>query len=329
MIISRTPYRISFFGGGTDYPEWVAQEGGAVLSTTIDKYCYITCRYLPPFFADKHRIVWSNIELVSNLQDIIHPAIREALKYYLGNEVDGIEIHHQGDLPARSGIGSSSSFAVGLIKALHALQGRIITKKDNAIEAIKLEQDLLKENVGSQDQIASAFGGFNKIELKSNRDFNVEPVITPAKRLSDLNDRLLLYFTGTTRISSQIAGDIVANLQAKKTQLRRIRQMVDQGLEILSSACDLDEFGHLMDEAWKYKRSLSDLVSNSEIDQIYQMAKTHGALGGKLLGAGSSGFMLFYVPEEFQEKFKTAMASLLHIPFRFETSGSTILHHSQ
>lgn len=329
MIISRTPYRISFFGGGTDYPEWVAQEGGAVLSTTIDKYCYITCRHLPPFFADKHRIVWSNIELVSNINEIIHPAIREALKYYFGYNVDGIEIHHQGDLPARSGIGSSSSFAVGLIKALYALKGRLITKKENAIEAIKLEQDLLKENVGSQDQIASAFGGFNKIEFKCNQDFTVEPVIAPSSRLLDLNNSLFLYFTGTTRISSQIAGDIVANLQVKKQQLRRIRQMVDQGLEILSSNRDLDEFGQLMDEAWEVKRALSELVSNSEIDQIYRMAKINGALGGKLLGAGSSGFMLFYVPHNFQEKFKTAMASLLHIPFRFESSGSTILHHSQ
>lgn len=329
MIISRTPYRISFFGGGTDYPEWIAQEGGAVLSTTIDKYCYITCRHLPPFFADKHRIVWSNIELVSNINEIIHPAIREALKYYFGYNVDGIEIHHQGDLPARSGIGSSSSFAVGLIKALYALKGRLITKKENAIEAIKLEQDLLKENVGSQDQIASAFGGFNKIEFKCNQDFTVEPVIAPSSRLLDLNNSLFLYFTGTTRISSQIAGDIVANLQVKKQQLRRIRQMVDQGLEILSSNRDLDEFGQLMDEAWEVKRALSELVSNSEIDQIYRMAKINGALGGKLLGAGSSGFMLFYVPHNFQEKFKTAMASLLHIPFRFESSGSTILHHSQ
>lgn len=329
MIISRTPYRISFFGGGTDYPEWFRKEGGAVLSTTIDKYCYITCRNLPPFFFTRHRIVWSEIELVSAIGEIKHPAIRECLKHYFGSDINGIEIHHQGDLPARSGIGSSSSFAVGLIKALHAWKNRIINPHDNASEAIRLEQSILKENVGCQDQIAASYGGFNKIEFKKNGDFTVEPLICPPQRLIDLNSRLHLYFTGTTRIASEIAGDIISNVKSKKNHFQRMREMVEEGADLLCSDADLDNFGKLLDEAWYQKKFLSNLVSNSEIDEIYTSAKLNGALGGKLLGAGSSGFMIFYVPLENTQRFKDGMSSLLNIPFQFDNTGSVIMHHSR
>ena len=329
MIISRTPYRISFFGGGTDYPDWFKNEGGAVLSTSIDKYCYITCRNLPPFFSSRHRVVWSEIELISNVGEIKHPAIRECLRHYFGDEIDGIEIHHQGDLPARSGIGSSSSFSVGLIKALYAWKNRVINPQDNANEAIRLEQFILKENVGCQDQIAAAYGGFNRIEFKKNGEFVVQPVICQNERLAELNSRLHLYFTGTTRIASQIAGDIISNVNSKQSHLRRMREMVEEGMKILCSEQNLDDFGKLLDEAWQQKKFLSKLVSTPEIDEIYAAAKFSGALGGKLLGAGSAGFMLFYVPHEHAQRFKEQMASLLHIPFRFDSTGSVIMHHSR
>lgn len=329
MIISKTPYRISFFGGGTDYPEWYLQEGGAVLSTTIDKYCYISCRFLPPFFNIKYRIVWSHIETVSALNEILHPAVREGLRYlgFDDNDSVGLELHHQGDLPAHSGMGSSSSFVVGLIKALTALQGRDIDKHELMSKAIELEQVVLQEHVGSQDQVAATCGGFNIIHFLKTGEISVEPVEIPAQRLSELQSSLLLVYMGTNRLASRIAADIIANLRKKEASLHAMRRMVDQAVSILNGPGSLDDFGRLLHEMWMLKRELSPLVTNAAIDRVYQTALAHGAVGGKLLGAGGTGFMMFYVPPERQPEVLDALAGYLHVPFQFETEGSTLMHY--
>ena len=328
MIISRTPFRVSFFGGGTDYPNWYLKEGGAVLSTTIDKYCYITCRLLPPFFNVKHRIVWSHIENVSTISDILHPAIREGLQFLGVDDSVGLEIHHQGDLPARSGIGSSSSFAVGLIKAITALRGQMIGKHELALKAIELEQTVLKENVRSQDQVAVAHGGLNLIQFSQNGDIRLEPLTIPASRVRDLESSLMLIYTGTSRSASEIASTVIANMPNRKNELRQMALLVDKGLGVLKGSGSLDEFGGLLHESWMLKRELGETVSNPEIDTIYQSAIDHGALGGKLLGAGGSGFMLFYVPQDKQAPVKRALARYLQVPFKFETEGSSIIYYN-
>ncbi len=329
MIISRTPFRISFFGGGTDYPDWYLKEGGAVLSTTIDKYCYLTCRQLPPFFADKHRIVWSHIETVSTISAILHPAVREGLKFLGFDDSVGLEIHHQGDLPARTGMGSSSAFAVGLIKAMTALRGRMIGKHELALQAIELEQQVLKECVGSQDQVAAAYGGLNLIYFLPSGDIRVEPVTIPKARIEELDRSLMMFYTGTTRFASEIAAKVVANMGSKQQQLRQMRAMVDQAVEILNSDTDLTAFGELLHQSWLLKRELSSAISNSVVDGIYNTAMENGAIGGKLLGAGDAGFMIFFVPPEKQEGVKQALAQYLRVPFSFETEGSTIIHYDQ
>ena len=327
MIISRTPYRISFFGGGTDYPGWTENEDGAVLSTTIDKYCYITCRYYPPFFNVKHRIVWSKVESPLSRADILHPAVREGLQYMGFDDSKGLEIHHQGDLPARAGMGSSSSFAVGLIKALSALRGQIIGKQRLAEMAIELEQKVLNEHVGSQDQVAAAFGGFNVIRFRRRGSFSVEPVTVAHARLEELESHLLLFYTGTDRLASEVAGHVIANLQVKAAALREMRAMVDEGVEILSGSRSMDDFGRLLHDAWLLKRSISSAVSNSMIDGVYEMAMKHGALGGKLLGAGAAGFMVFYVPPDRRADVINALSQYLHVEFKFEPEGSSIIYY--
>ena len=327
MIISRTPYRISFFGGGTDYPAWYLKEGGAVLSTTIDRYCFISARYLPPFFETRHRVVWSRIETVWRSADIQHPAVREGLRFLKFDDTRGIEIHHQGDLPARSGIGSSSSFVVGLIKALSALRGEMISKQALADKALELEQQVLKEHVGSQDQIAAAYGGINVIHFLENGDFRVEPVTVPGPRLRELEARLLLLYTGASRTSSDLAAGLVAGLADKRHTLRRMRAMVDEAVVILGSQTSLDDFGRLLHESWSLKRDLTPVMTNAVVDEIYETARRHGALGGKLLGAGSSGFMVFYVPLERQPAVIEALSAYLRVPFRFESEGSTIIYY--
>ncbi|MDY6844898.1 MAG: kinase, partial [Thermodesulfobacteriota bacterium] len=286
MIISKTPFRISFFGGGTDYPDWYLKEGGAVLSTTIDKYSYITCRILPPFFTVKYRVIWSHIENVSTIPEILHPAVREGLRFMGINGDIGLEIHHQGDLPARAGMGSSSSFAVGLIKVLSALSGRMIEKHELALRAIELEQCALKENIGSQDQVAAAYGGFNIIRFFTNGEISVQPVTIPSSRIAQLESRLMLFYTGTSRLASEVAGDFIENLGNKCDVLKRMRNLVDESLSILNSQANLDDFGSLLNENWLLKRSLSTKISNDTIEKIYAKAIQHGALGGKLLGAG-------------------------------------------
>jgi D-glycero-alpha-D-manno-heptose-7-phosphate kinase len=324
MIISRTPFRVSFFGGGTDYPGWYRENGGSVLATTIDKYCYISCRYLPPFFEHKYRIVYSNIENVKDISEIDHPAVRAVLSWMKCDR--GLEIHHDGDLPARSGLGSSSSFTVGLINALMALKGRHIAKEEIAKLAIHIEQDVIKENVGSQDQISASFGGFNWIEFKKDDSFQISPIILPKERLNDLQRHLMLFFTGLSRTASEIAKSKIENLGKKREELKRMNQMVNEAISILQTPNrPISDFGELLGESWRYKKSLSTKVSTQQIDSIYEAALKAGAIGGKLLGAGGGGFMLLFARPEHHEKIRAVLKSLVYVPFTFEDSGSRIM----
>lgn len=325
MIISRTPFRISFFGGGTDYPVWYREHGGAVLATSIDKYSYITCRYLPPFFAHKTRVVYSKIENVIDSSKIKHPSVRETLKY-MGVE-EGVEIHHDGDLPARTGLGSSSSFTVGLLHSLFALKRTMPSKMELALRAIHVERNLLNEHVGSQDQMSASFGGLNHIRFTKEDNINVTPVILDRQRLEFFQDHLMLFFTGFSRLASEIAEVQVKNTGAKKPELFAMYQMVDEAISILSGSGDLIKFGWLLNENWKLKRSLTEKISTPEIDEIYEVAMGAGAIGGKLLGAGGGGFMLLFAKPEDQIKIKEKLKSLLHVPFRFETNGSQIIFY--
>jgi len=297
MIISKTPFRISLFGGGTDYPYWYRENGGSVLATAIDKYCYISCRHLPPFFEHKHRIVYSKVENVKEIKEIQHPSVRAVLSTLETNA--GLEIHHNGDLPARSGIGSSSSFTVGLINVINALKGQQISKEDLAKQAIYIEQKVLKESVGSQDQILASFGGFNRINFYPDDTFNITPVIISKSLTDQLQSHMLLFFTGVSRFSSDIAKDKIANFKNRFQELTQIKQMVDEGLSILQSpSTPIAELGKLLHESWQLKRSLSNKVSTPEIDTIYQAGLSAGAIGGKILGAGGGGFILFFAKPE-------------------------------
>lgn len=327
MIISRTPFRISFFGGGTDYPAWFRENGGSVLSTTINKYCHISCRHLPPFFANKHRIVWSQIESVSAIDEIKHPSVRECMRFL--DVKEGLEVHHDGDLPARAGLGSSSSFTVGMLHALRGLQGRMPDKKQLATDAIHVEQKLIQENVGCQDQIAVAFGGFNRIDFHPSGDFSIFKVILTPERLETLQDHLLLVFTGVSRTASDIAGDKIKAVVDKKSEFAAMQNMVGEASTILGGAGPLDEFGKLLHESWQLKRSLTPKVTTDHIDDIYARARKAGAIGGKLLGAGGGGFMLFFAAPERHAAIKQALGDFLHVPFRFETSGSHIIFYEK
>jgi D-glycero-alpha-D-manno-heptose-7-phosphate kinase len=323
MVISRTPFRISFFGGGTDYPIWYRDHGGTVLGTTIDKYCYISCRYLPPFFEHRIRLVYSRIENCQSVDEIAHPAVREVLRF-LGIE-RGLEIHHDGDLPARSGMGSSSSFTVGLLHALYALLGNMPSKRQLALESIRIEQELIKETVGSQDQVLAAFGGFNHIVFAANGEISVRPVTVAADRLKELNSHLMLFYSGIERTASDIAESYITDLNGKKSQLRIMKDLVDESISILTGGQDITAFGALLHESWQAKRGLSVKVSNTEVDEIYELALTKGALGGKLLGAGGGGFMLLFVSPERQAKVRESLKNLIYVPFRFEFAGSQII----
>jgi D-glycero-alpha-D-manno-heptose-7-phosphate kinase len=327
MIISRTPYRVSLFGGGTDYPSWFKAHGGAVLAGTIDKYCYLTVRYLPPFFEHRIRIVYSKIECCNAVEDIQHPAVRAVLSH-LG--VDrGIEIHHDGDLPARSGMGSSSSFTVGLLHAVHALRGEMMARKRLADEGIHIEREVLKETVGYQDQILVAHGGFNHITFLPTGEYVVRPVTTTADRIRELSGSLMLLYTGIKRTSSDIAGEYVPELANKKRQLRIMRDMVEEAVQIVTSKGPLDDIGELLHEAWQYKRSLSPSISSPEIDAAYDTARKAGALGGKLCGAGGGGFMLLFAPPERQPDVESALPDMIRVPFHFQPAGSEILYYDE
>ena len=327
MIISRTPFRISFFGGGTDYPVWYNENGGAVINATINKYCFITARYLPPFFKYKHRIRYYQHEETNSLDEIKHPSVRECAKSL---KIDkGIEIVHNADLPAQSGLGSSSTFTVGLLNALHALQNYMPTKRELALEAINVEQNLICENVGSQDQTAAAFGGLNKISFNENKDIDVDPIIISNERRNEIQESLMLFFTGFARTASEVAKKQIEVTPKREKELNTMMEICNEGLERLTDRKQsLNEFGKLLDEQWKIKRSLTDKISNKDIDSIYAAGMEAGALGGKLLGAGGGGFMLFYVPQDKQEKVKTALKTKLFVPFRFEYTGSKIIYYS-
>lgn len=327
MIIVRTPFRISFFGGGTDYPAWFREHGGAVLATTIDKYCYISCRHLPPFFEHKSRIVWSHIELVHDNKDILHPAVKAALAYLKVPE--GVEILHHGDLPARSGLGSSSSFTVGLLHALHALRGNMPSKRQLAREAIEMEQDVMCESVGCQDQVLAAHGGFQKIEFRRDGGIVLEPVVLARKRVQELQSHLLLLYTGKSRSASNIAASQIESVGAKEQELHTLRQTVDEALAILGSDADIGEFGRLLDKAWQIKRGLTTKITTPLVDSLYEKARAAGALGGKLLGAGGGGFFLVFARPADHECVKQALKEFLHVPFRFENSGTQVLFYEQ
>jgi D-glycero-alpha-D-manno-heptose-7-phosphate kinase len=325
MIICRTPFRISFFGGGTDYPSWYRSHGGAVLAATIDKYCYLTCRHLPPFFEHRIRLVYRKIETCKTVDEISHPAVREALKYL---EIDrGVELHHDGDLPARSGMGSSSAFTVGLLHALHALRGEMTTKMQLAKESLHIEQNLLQETVGSQDQVMAAFGGLKHVQFQQDGEITIAPLVVPPERMAELKAHLLLFYTGIARTAADVAKSYVPSLERHRRQLRIMREMVEEGSAILSGDVSICAFGDLLHEAWQAKRSLSSAISNHEVDAIYEKAREAGALGGKLTGAGGGGFLLLFVPPERQPAVLEALDCYLHVPFAFEPAGSQIIFY--
>ena len=327
MIISRTPLRLSFFGGGTDYPAWYLKHGGEVLATTIDKYCYLTCRYLPPFFEHRIRIVYSQIENCQTVDEIVHPAVRECLRFL--NFERGVEVHHDSDLPARSGMGTSSAFTVGLLHALYALKGKMINKQKLAMESIKIEQEILKETVGSQDQVLAAHGGFNHISFLPNGEIIIRPIVLSSERIEELNSNLMLFYTGIKRTASNIAESYVNNIEEKKRQLRIMKDLVQESIAILNEGRDITAFGELLHEAWQAKRSLSSKVSNSFVEELYQSALTAGAIGGKLTGAGGGGFMLLFVPPHKQANVRKRLNKLIHVPFKFEFCGSQIIYYDR
>ena len=327
MIITRAPLRISFFGGGTDYPLWYKENGGAVLSTTINKYCYISCRYLPPFFNYKYRIRYVEREETQNISEIKHPSVRECLKFV--NIEHGIEMVHTSDIPARSGVGSSSAFTVGFLHALNALKGKMITKRQLARDAINIEHNLIKENVGAQDQVAVAFGGLNKIEFGGKDEFYVYPITIPKEKIELLQDHLMLFFTGFSRNASDIAGEQIRKTPLLKNQLQGMQGMVDKAVDILNSSfCDIRDFGKLLHESWQVKRSLTHMISTNEIDNIYETACRAGAIGGKLLGAGGGGFVLIFAEPGVQAKIREKLAKVLYVPFHFEKLGSQVITYS-
>lgn len=324
MVITKTPYRISFFGGGTDHPEWFKENGGKVLATTFDKYCYISVRHLPGFFEHKFRVVYSKIESVKSISQIEHPSIRETLKYYKTSS--GLEIHHDGDLPARSGLGSSSSFTVGLVNALDSLNHISNSKRTLASTAIHIEQNLIKECVGSQDQISAAYGGMNEIVFNENGDFSVNPILIDQCRKDELNSHLMLFYLGGPRISSDIAKSQISNMKNSTSQMYDLYDMVGEANLILKNPnTPILEFGKLLKESWKVKSSLSDKVSNSTIDRVYKIACSHGAIGGKILGAGGGGFMLLFVEPEKQKIVKERLKDFVYVPFNFENEGTKVI----
>ncbi len=324
MIITRTPYRISLFGGGTDYPKWYLQNGGAVLGFAIERYCYISLRRLPPFFQHRHRIVYSRIEMVHEIGEIEHPAVRAVFQE---TGVDtGLELHHDGDLPARAGLGSSSSFTVGLLNAIYALRGRMVTKRFLAEEAIRIEQTVIVENVGSQDQVWAAYGGFNRIDFRTEGSFNVVPIIIPKSRERELISHLMLFFTGFSRYATEIARDKIANIDKRADNLHAMRDMVDQAQDILTDAeADVRQIGHMLHDAWRLKRGLADSVSTEAIDDIYEAAREAGAIGGKILGAGGGGFILFFVEPHKQAAVRERLHRLIEVAINIDYTGSCVM----
>ena len=327
MIITRTPFRISFFGGGTDFPIFYNEYGGGVLSTSIDKYCYITVRELPPFFDHKYRIRYTEREEVNALADIQHSSVRASLMH-MGIE-EGIEMVHTSDIPAMSGVGSSSSFTVGLVHALYALKNEKVSKSEICQSALHIEQSMLNENVGSQDQTAAAYGGLNKISFKKYTPPIVSPVVILRHRRVQLERNLMFFFTRFSRISDSIAKTQISKTPELTRELTQMKVMVNQAIDILSNEeNDLKQFGELLHDSWNIKRTLTDRITNPEIDSYYELARRAGAIGGKLCGAGGGGFFLFFVPEEKQAAVKRALSNLLHVPFSFEFNGTQVIFNS-
>ena len=328
MIITRTPFRMSFFGGGTDMEEYFKKNNGAVLSTTIDKYCYVNVRHLPPFFDYKTEIAYSKTERVQDINEIEHPAVRNAMKEL---DMHQIRLTYEADLPARSGLGTSSSFAVGMLNAFYALKGKYVSKKRLADEAINLERELCNESGGWQDQIAASFGGLNRINF-SNNGYEVLPIIISPERKEKLNKNLFMFFTGVTRFSSDIQKINNENKNGKEKKeetLKKMYELVDEAEKILTDKNrDLDDFGRLLDYSWKLKKQTGKAVSTSNIDALYERGIKAGALGGKLLGAGGGGFLVFYAQPENHERLKQELKDLLYIPFEFENEGTKVLYYS-
>jgi D-glycero-alpha-D-manno-heptose-7-phosphate kinase len=324
MVITSTPLRVSFFGGGTDYPVWYREHSGAVLSTTIDKSCFITCRWLPPFFEYHSRISYTKVENVSANPEIEHRSVRGCLDY-LGIQ-EGIEIHHIADLPARTGLGTSSAFTVGLLLGLYALKNQMRDKRSLAIEAIRVEQEILKEAVGAQDQVSAAYGGFNRINFGRDGSVEVKPILTEMDRLAELQRHLALYFTGFSRTASEIAQEQVRLTPQRTQELKTMLGFVDEAEAIITNPNrPLSEFGRLLNESWQIKRTLTAKITSSAVDEIYEAGLSAGALGGKLLGAGGGGFMLFFVPPQRRQALRMRLKNLLCIPFSFSTKGSHVV----
>lgn len=325
MIITKTPFRMSFFGGGTDIESYFKENGGAVLSTSFDKYCYVNVRHLPRFFEYSTELSYAKIERVTDIENIEHPLICNAMKYL---DMHEIRLTYEADLPARSGLGTSSSFAIGMLNAFYALKGKYVDKKKLADEAIYLERVLCQEAGGWQDQIAASFGGFNRINFNAD-GYEVLPVIISSVRKKKLNQNLLMFFTGFTRISSDVQKANAASKVDKTVQLREMFSLVDDAEKVLTDKySDLDDFGRLLDYSWKLKRQTGSAVSTNSIDELYAKGIAAGAIGGKLLGAGGGGFLVFYVQPEKQDSVRWAMRDLMHIPFEFEEGGTRVIHYS-
>ena len=324
MIITRTPFPMSLFGCGTDLASYNEEYGGAVLSTTFDKYCYVNVRHLPPFFDYRTHLTYSQKETVNSVDEIEHPLIREAMRFL---DIRQIRLLYDADLPARTGLGTSSSFAVGMLNAFYALKGKQVDKKRLADEAIYLEREMCKEAGGIQDQIAAAYGGLNRIDM-DRYGYTVKPIVISNQRKRELNDRLMLFFTGFTRFSAEVQKKTSQSMPEKIKQLLRMKEMVNEAEKILISRGSLGDFGRLLHESWQLKRGLSAGISTNAIDEVYQKAMQAGALGGKLLGAGGGGFLLFYVEPEKQPAVRAALQGLLHVPFLFESSGTSIVHYT-
>ena len=326
MIITKTPFRMSFFGGGTDMEDFFRENGGAVISTTFDKYCYVNVRHLPPFFDWSTELSYSKTERVSGVENIRHPAIRNAMKML---DMHEIRLTYEADLPARSGLGTSSSFAVGMLNAFYALKGKYADKKRLADEAIYLERVLCGEAGGWQDQIAASYGGMNRINFNKNGSYDVHPIIIHPDRKKQLNDNLLMFFTGFTRFSSDMQKANAAGYAEKTAQLRQMLALVDDAERVLEDKTgDLDDFGRLLDRTWRLKRQTGGAITTDNIDALYEKGMRAGALGGKLLGAGGGGFMVFYVQPEKRQNVMEEMKDLLYVPFRFEDGGAQVIYYT-
>ena len=325
MIITKTPFRMSFFGGGTDIPTFFNEHGGAVISTTFDKFCYVNVRHMPPFHPYISELVHNRFERVNDIEEIEHPLIRECMRLH---DIHEIRLTYEGDLPARTGLGTSSTFAVGMLNAFCALKGKMMSKRQLAQEAIHVERDILQEHGGWQDQVAAAYGGLNRIDFQDH-DFSVRPIIISPERKKELDENLLLFYTGVQRFSSEIQADTFAKPVDKTKQLLDMLALVDEAEKVLvDKNSSLNEFGKLLDTTWKFKRGTGSKVSNGSIDELYDIAIKAGALGGKLLGAGGGGFLLFYCEKEKQENLKKALENLMIVPFKFENDGAQVLYYS-